>query len=125
VANNTQTVKLFGVIKTWIFRAVVMGLALGAIIWANESTLRTAHVLNSMLAAIVVFVVFSTEIILVREAKAPLNPMTILINVVVLLFPLINIAEYYWPLAIIFIAIGALVAWFSIRRRQAVHSREQ
>ena len=109
-----------GTIRRWLFRLIGIGLALGAMVWANESTLRTTHVLNSTLAAIVVLCVFCTEILLVREAKAPLNPMTLLINVAVLFFPLMNIALYSWPLAVIIIAVGILIAWFAFMTRQVI-----
>ena len=111
---------LFSSVRRWLFRLLGIGLALGAMVWANESTLRNTHVLNSVLAAVVVLFVFSTEIMLVREAKAPLNHMTLLINVAVLFFPLMNITVYSWPLAAIIIAVGILTSWIVIRTRQVI-----
>jgi uncharacterized membrane protein len=125
VEHNSRSEKVVASLKRWVFRAVGIGLAMGAMVWANESTLRTTHILNSILAAIVVFIVFGTEIILVREATAPLNLMTVLINVAALLFPLMNIAAYSRPLALIFTALCILIAWFAIRKRRVIFFRER
>ncbi|MBW2308533.1 MAG: hypothetical protein JRG73_16525 [Deltaproteobacteria bacterium] len=100
-----------------MFRLIGAGLALGAMAWANESSLRPVHIINSILAAIVVLFIFSAEIILVREARASLNTGTLLINCIVLFFPLMNIAVFSAPLAGIIIAVGIGTAWFLIRAR--------
>ena len=112
--------KAFNVLRRWLLRMSCGGIALGAMVWANESTLRSAHIMNSVLAALVVLFVFSTEIMMVRESKAPLNPITLLINIVVLFFPLFNIAAYSWVLAVIIIAVSITVAWLVIRARQVI-----
>jgi hypothetical protein len=57
---------------------------------------------------------------MVRELKASLNPITLLINIVVLFFPLFNIAVYSWLLAVIIIAASITVAWLVIRARQVI-----
>jgi hypothetical protein len=119
-AEKNKPVRYLDLLKRWLLRIGSGGIALSVMIWANESTLRPAHIMNSVLAAIVVLFVISTEIMMVRDSKAMLNPTTLLINTVVLFFPLFNIAVYSWVLAFIIVALSIAVAWLVIRARQVI-----